>query len=153
MDYWNADDEVKTMAEMEVIPKWHPELAEARIAYIFAEEMKSRGSIVAAKIKKASSMENFLSEYDLILIVSAEEWKRFNAAQRLALIDHELCHVTTKEDEKTGETKYVMVNHDFEEFVDVLKRHRIWHPDLEELAQVMDRVNAETSEHQATEGD
>ena len=76
-DYWEAK-EVKEVAEQVVIPRRHPELAEAQIEYIFIDEMKSRGSIVAAKIKKASKMEKYLKDCDLLMTVSATEWNRFN---------------------------------------------------------------------------
>ena len=92
MDYWKAD-EAKEIAEKEVIPQWHENLSQLRIAYLLVDDLVSKGKTIAAKIKKASSLEHFLTDYDLILTVNKTVWKRFGHAKRLALIDHEFCHV------------------------------------------------------------
>lgn len=51
--------------------------------------------------------------------------------QRVALVDHELCHFHINED---GELK--MRAHTVEEFAEVVKRHGLWKPDVEWFATV-----------------
>lgn len=51
--------------------------------------------------------------------------------QRVALVDHELCHFQVTED---GEPK--LRSHTVEEFADVVKRHGLWKPDVEWFATV-----------------
>ena len=124
MDYWKAD-EAKEIAEKEVIPQWHENLSQLRIAYLFVDDLVSKGKTIAAKIKKASSLEHFLTDYNLILTVNKTVWKRFGPAKRLALIDHEFCHVMAGMD-KRGKIWFTLVGHDLEEFSAVVKRHGIW---------------------------
>lgn len=51
--------------------------------------------------------------------------------QRVALVDHELCHFSINEE---GEPK--LRSHTVEEFADVVKRHGLWKPDVEWFATV-----------------
>lgn len=46
-------------------------------------------------------------------------------AQRVALVDHELCHCTVNEDGVP-----TLLHHDVEEFGQVVERHGLWKPDL-----------------------
>jgi len=47
-----------------------------------------------------------------------------SAAQRKALIDHQLCHIFK------GENSLKLVGHDVEEFNSVIVRHGLWNPSL-----------------------
>ena len=53
---------------------------------------------------------------------------RLNHAQRLALLDHELCHVMGDTD-----TGFTMRDHDIEEFNAVIERHGAWSRDVVEF--------------------
>ena len=135
MDYWKADG-VKEIAEKEVILQWHENLGQLRIAYLFVDDLVSKGRTIAAKIKKASSLESFLTDFDLILIVNQTAWKRFGHAERLALLDHEFCHVLTTKDEH-GRIEFVMIGHDLEEFRAVVERHGAWNDDVADFQMVL----------------
>lgn len=56
-------------------------------------------------------------------------WRHMAPAQRLACVDHELCHLDVKQT-PTG-NKRVLVPHDVEEFVEILDRHGAWMPNLD----------------------
>ena len=65
-------------------------------------------------------------------------WSQFNEKQRVALVDHELCHGTvavnaegeTKEQED-GRPVYRVRKHDVEEFREIVERYGLWKADLE----------------------
>ena len=124
MEYRDAV-EVRELAEGRVLPDYHSHLVGCSIAYAFTSKMKSKGREVLAKIKKASSLECFLTGLDVILLVNEPAWDRLSEPQRIALIDHEFCHVAV-EDGKVG-----IVGHDLEEFIAVVERHGLWQPDVE----------------------
>jgi len=51
-------------------------------------------------------------------------------AQRVALVDHELCHCQVDEEEFTPWVR----PHSIEEFTEIVDRHGLWEPDLERFA-------------------
>ena len=79
----------------------------------------------------------YFSELQLLVEVNWEAWFLLTPAQKVALIDHELCHFGREEDEKTGEVTYVTLPHDVEEFAAVVQRWGIWKHDLERFARAV----------------
>ena len=114
--------EAMELAESEVIPQWHEHLNQVTIACLGVGEMKTRNMETWAKIRKATPVEQCLSGADLILVINESVWGDLSKAQRIALLDHEFCHVTW--DPEKGEFK--MVHHDLEEFNAVVRRHGHW---------------------------
>ena len=51
-------------------------------------------------------------------------------AQRIALVDHELCHC------RVAKGKLKMRAHSIEEFTDIVRRHGLWKPDVQWFADV-----------------
>jgi len=115
-----------------VIDKWHSNLAECKIVYLFKDvrSWESKGKTVFAKTYKAPEQWQYLSGYDIVVIVNLKAWGPMNIKQKEALIDHELCHVD-KEIGKNGEPKYSLVTHDVEEFAAVIRRHGLWTKDAQ----------------------
>ena len=130
MEYKRAS-EAQSIGTHKAIPRWHNELKNHKIAYVEVDAMNKLGDPVYAKIKIASALEKHLSGYDIVLIVNAETWRQFNDKQRLALIDHELEHITV--DEMTG--NLVRRNHDLEEFSSIARRHGLWEKGLKLFAE------------------
>ena len=132
-DFYSAD-EAEKMANTVVVPEWHADLTDAAICHLLTtKRMKSKGRHVWAKVRKANPVENFLTGHDLVIIIDAAVWERLDESKRLALIDHELCHVERTEDEKTGDIGWRLVGHDLEEFRAVVSRHGMWANDIEEF--------------------
>ena len=128
-EYRNAD-EAQRLAETHVIPKWHPRLAAASIVYLTdPDEMKAKGRQVLAKVRKANPVEHHLTGHDIVMIVNGYAWPMLSEAQRLAVVDHELCHIEPDEGEE-GETVYRIRGHDLEEFRAVVSRHGDWSTDI-----------------------
>ena len=105
-----------------LIAQWHEHLTNTDIVYLAVDEMKSRRRETWAKIRKANPVESCLADADLILVVNEGIWQQLNLAQRIALLDHEFCHVVW--DAESG--KLVMRDHDLEEFACIVKRHGAW---------------------------
>lgn len=137
-------EEPEKLAKAKVIPQWHSDLKNAKILYLFDEDgMKSKDRIIYAKIRKATPVEHYIDEIDLVLVVNYITWKNLDEKKRLALLDHEFCHVM-KDEDKEGNTIYKMLHHDLEEFRAVYDRHGAWSADLEIFAdQVQSTLNLE----------
>lgn len=64
--------------------------------------------------------------------VSADWWDIYTDHQRIALIDHELCHMAFDEDGKPR-----LRPHDLQEFSAVVQRHGLWASDVQSMAKAM----------------
>jgi Putative phage metallopeptidase len=133
----------------ELLSTVHADIAEFPVRCIFQEEAdKKLNHVVLANVRKLSGLNAFLAgsvaieglqdSLDLDLAITFQEprelilimvahgrWQSLTDAQRVALIDHELCHVVcvTNED---GETHPKIIGHDVEEFHAIIHRHGDW---------------------------
>lgn len=105
----------------------HPDLKAASIAYLFKETMKRRDRLGLGKASKAAGALQFLTGFDFVLTFNWTAWKQLTAPQRIALVDHELCHCMR------GEKGWEMLAHDVEEFRIIVQRWGLWTPDLVQL--------------------
>jgi hypothetical protein len=115
----------------------HTELRGARIGYLFREKMKTRDRVMLAKASKASGKVAHYGDLDLLIDVNWQAWRFLTREQRVALIDHELTHFARTENEQ-GETSYVMVSHDIEEFNSIVRRWGLWKNDVKLFAESID---------------
>jgi len=139
LELWDAD-EVKEIAE-KLIPKYHSELVDARIKYLFRSVAKKHGErITLGTCSKISGRQEHLTNLDFVIEIAYDSWTQLSPTQRTALVDHELCHAKGLEDDKTGEMKWSTVPHDVEEFREIINRHGLWGPDLELLAQSIEEA-------------
>lgn len=133
-------EEVEKLAKR-LIPKHHTHLVNAKIAYLFKnKEMKSKGKIVVATAKKVSKEMTTLSGYNFLITVAYPTWRDLSDDQKLAIVDHELEHCLVDEDAKTGETKYLIIPHDVEEFSSIIRRHGLYTTDLVRIGMVIEDV-------------
>ena len=137
-EFWEAP-EVQEFCEEKVIPEWHEELGQFEIAYLFVDSMKKRGRLVGAKIKKASPVEYLISRKHIILVVNHEVWKPAPTAYRLALMDHEFHHLEVVEDD-AGRPTIQPVDHDIEEFNEVLRKHGAWDDGVRAFLEVAEQL-------------
>ena len=125
-----------------LIPMYHPEIATARIKYLFVDKASAKGGRpVPGKVRKISGALEYLIECDFVLEVALDQWNEKSAEQRQALIDHLLERCTGEEDEKTGEMKWAMREPDVAEFTSILRRHGAWNDDLAGFASVAKTVD------------
>lgn len=147
--YYSEAPEVQEIAD-KLIEDIHTGLKEARVKCIFtSKETKRKNKIVMATARKVTGLTAYLAEKDeeefeltgdpetdefFVIIVDCHVWYGLTDAQKLALVDHELCHCCIKEKvTKHGdiELKLSIVPHDLEEFNDVVRRHGLWKEDVE----------------------
>lgn len=66
------------------------------------------------------------------VVIAKPVWDILDEKQRLALVDHELCHFDLDEEKGTP----VLRSHDVEEFGEIVKRHGLWRDEVRRLVEV-----------------
>lgn len=132
-----------------LIAQHHEELGKARIAVAWCTSWRrdTDGHIQLGKCKKASTLDRELAEWDFVILLAEWYWTdpSTTAIQRDMLLDHELCHATTKDDPATGDPVldargrivYRLRRHDFEEFLCIPQRYGLCKQDLVVWARAM----------------
>lgn len=116
----------KAIAEM-IMPTLHQELSSASIKYLFKETLGNKDHVVLAKARKASAQLSFLVDCDFVITFNWSAWIKLSGTQKVALVDHELCHC-----ERDPETwLWKSRKHDVEEFGEIVKRWGLWQQDLQ----------------------
>ena len=140
--YSKAED-VRAIAENGVIPEWHKHLQNISITYLFdSDDMVKAGRPLMAKVKSAGPIEEYLSGSEFIVIVNKNIWEELTKDQRIALVDHELCHIQMVVN-KSGDISFKIVPHDLEEFNDVVRRHGAWQEDIVKFNEAQQELFAE----------
>lgn len=140
---------------------WHKHLLDVPLIFIFCDEPeKVKGKEALATARKVSGREaywiaeRFASDGDrsaivgpcihlfeegftsgvegFLVTIHQTSWSRLTHTQKIALIDHELCHCWAEED-KDGELVLKLVGHDLEEFRAVVQRHGAWEDGIKEF--------------------
>jgi hypothetical protein len=133
-----------------LIAECHNHLRNVRMDFVFIERLdkdgvsqpiESKGKALLGRAKKVTGLNAYLAESTdeqtdepvefYVIELSYFYWRSLTEKQRRALIDHELCHCETDE-----EGKPKMRTHDVEEFSEVIKRHGLWRPDVEQFVKV-----------------
>jgi hypothetical protein len=141
-----------------LIEQHHEDLSRtsARIVLAFCTSWKPDvdGRETLGKCKRATDLDRELSPFDFAILLNKTFWQnpRVSAAQREALLDHELHHAAVDYDEqghfkRDERERYVFrtKRHDLEEFRDVVARHGVWKNDIEQFAQALRRAEGRTS--------
>jgi len=135
-----------------LLPTHHPELATARIQYLFVDKAsKKNGRLSFGKAKKISGADEFLLEKDFLIEVALECWNPASERERHAIVDHLLECCTGEEDEETGELKWTMRTPEVQEFTSILHRHGAWNETLVGMIEVAQRLNIEERVQQVVE--
>lgn len=141
--------EVRIIAN-KVIRDVHQHLHGVRIDYVFVAKsdkdgpvpILSKGKQVHGKAKKITGLNAFLAQNDdnpegeefFVIEISHYSWVYMTPEQRIALVDHELCHCIIEQSEDG--TMLTLRPHDVEEFTEIIQRHGLWQPDVEDFAKV-----------------
>jgi len=130
----------------DLIAAHHGELLDARIALAWCTSWKLDvdGHQVLGRCRRATDLDRELHAWDFVILLNREWWEHEQCTplQRDALLDHELCHATTRDDPHTGEPQrdargricYRLRKHDLEEFIAIAQRWGVWKRDLELFA-------------------
>ena len=128
----------------EILHKHHGHLDGVKIGLAWRSGWRSDtdGHMKLGQCRKSSDLDREMyAGFDFVILLSEEAWPTLNAAQKAALIDHELCHAALSMD-SNGEPKFNdrdrlccrIKKHDVEEFRCIVERHGLWTQDLEEIA-------------------
>ena len=126
VEWCEVDKEVLRIAE-EVIAEYHPELQDCSIGFLFRSEGPvSAGKVTLGKARKIPAEQRVYMDYDFVIWLAEDWWRRLKPEQRVALIDHELTHCRMDDEEKAW-----IAPHDVEEFNCIIERHGFWWPQAE----------------------
>lgn len=127
-----------------LVREWHMDLVEAAIglAWRIGWKRNTDGLLPAGKAVKASDPQRELHSYDFVILLNREIWESIEKGQRMALLDHELCHCAPaltadgeqKRDERGRPLWRIRKHHDLEEFQAVVERHGCYTADIEAFA-------------------
>ena len=106
----------------------HPELVNAKIAYLFRKSIKSGDRALLGKSSKIGGKTQFFTELDLSIEINWDKWQNLTSERRIAMMDHQLTHFTR------GESSYEMVGPDIEEFGSIVRRWGLWTSDIQRFA-------------------
>lgn len=135
-------DQPKAIGEV-LVGILHLHLRPAQTAYLFREKMKRRDRVGLGKAKKASPTLVYLTGFDLVIEFNWTQWKLLTPEQRIALVDHELCHLAQDDTDVEKGPRWLLRHHDVEEFAEVVRRWGLWLPDLQEFNTAAKRAQVE----------
>jgi hypothetical protein len=131
---------------LDLIRQYHTHLVNAKIAYLYInKDITVRGKKAVATAEKCGPKTKALSGYDFIVTIVYEKWNQLEDKQKYAILDHELCHCWVEDNDQTGETRFRILPHDFEDFGDVLKRHGLYSEPAKAIGKVVSTATETTS--------
>jgi hypothetical protein len=105
---------------------YHSDLVNVEISCVFVKETMSRGGrSIAARIVKVPPLMRHISGKRAVLKVAWAAWTNMKAAERLAMVDTELCRLHRKIEGDALETVSPV-----EVFPEALNRHGAWNEEL-----------------------
>ncbi len=114
----------------------HQHLANWRIGCVFRETLAEQaGKVHLAHASKVGAKLQHFSDLDFLIEVNWSAWLELTDEQRVALIDHELCHMGTKETDEGD--RPVLLPHDVQEFTAIVKRWGLWTDELAHFAKAV----------------
>jgi len=150
---YSKSETIESIAQS-LIPSYHPELANARIEYLFMDQTaKKGGHDVYGKAQRVSGKWEHLTELDFVIEVSEPAWGDMTDDQRRALVDHLLESCTGEEDEKSGEMRWSIREPDVKEYSTILRRHGIWNASLSGFVQVAQEIELDNIIEEVEEED
>lgn len=127
-----------------LIPTYHPELATARIKYIYVDTASQKsGRPVLGKVRKISGALQFLLDVEFLVEVALENWNELAPEARTALVDHLLERCYGEEEESSGEMKWKVREPDVQEFASILQRHGAWNEELNGFVSIAQQVKVD----------
>lgn len=128
-DAFCAADQADRIGSALILADVHKHLNNTRIGYLFRKKMTGRGDrIRLAHASLVGGKLQYFSELDFLVEINWEAWMHIEPHQRVALMDHELCHFGV---DRTGEdVKHLILHHDVEEFGAIVKRWGFWEQGL-----------------------
>lgn len=118
-------EQPKAIAEV-LVASLHRELLGASIAYLFREKMRRGGHVQLGSAGRAAAKLEYLTGLDFVIEFNWTAWGQLSPVQRIACVDHQLCHCSKDSDSGL----YVLRHPDVAEFGEIVRRHGLWYPEL-----------------------
>jgi len=119
-----------------LIDELHDHLKTAHIAYVFKKDMKAKGRTKLGTAKRAGGELHWFTDHDFVISLNWTTWRLLEPLQRIALMDHELCHCVQDEEGMA----WGMQDHDVKEFGVIVRRYGLWTPDLTRFAKDVEKA-------------
>ncbi len=119
-------EQPEEIAKILIRTKLHDRLVNAKLAYLFREDIQSRGDSKLTVAAKASGPLAFLTDLDFVVAFNHKLWLRLTSEQRLACVDHALS--ACERDPDSG--AYTVRLPDVAEYSGVVQRWGLWTPPL-----------------------
>lgn len=114
--------QVKELAE-KVLSAESMDVSPARVEYLLVYPNISK--VVAGRCVRSGKELKFFSGYDYLIEISGELWDALDDTVRYVLLQHELMHIMPIMNDKTGEWKFELRNHDIADFSNIIKKHGV----------------------------
>jgi hypothetical protein len=138
-------EETVGMIAKGLIPNFHPELADARMLYIFVDKAGSKnGRELWGKAKKVSGIFEWYAEKDFMLEIAKDKWDELDATQRRALVDHLLECCTGELNEESQKMSWKLRDPEVQEFTSILQKYGAWHSSLIPFISVAQQIKLDT---------
>lgn len=128
----------------DLVRRHHGHLLQAAIepAWMIGRRADPDGNLVLGQLRVVTEREWLRTQIDLVIELNVEAFGVMTEAQRVGLLDHELCHAMPRLD-KVGEQKtdghgrllWRTRKHDIGEFRDVVRRHGCYMDDVRRLVE------------------
>lgn len=144
--YYSAAPEVARIGQR-LMQQYHRHLLKTRVEFLFRSKAGTKGGkTTLGTARKVTGLNALLATPDVVddpegtsesltffvIEVASDMWNYLSEAQRVALVDHELCHCKLGINEK-GDIVHSIAAHDVEEFAEIVLRHGLWKPDLSQF--------------------
>ena len=137
------ESEVLEELAQPLIANFHPELATAKIKYMFKDaDFKEKGQLRFGKVTKVNDLYKVLTGLDFIVEIGEPAWRDLTLAHQQAAMDSLLERITSEETDG-GDLKYSLRDPDVKEFSSILERHGVWNKGLEQLVQVAKAIDTD----------
>lgn len=115
---------------LDVIAEEGLDISEARLGFILIYPIISRS--IVARCRCVSGTFKFFSNYDYIIEISGDLWENVNEKLKKIILHHELLHIRIIPSNDKRKEKFRLVQHDVQDFREIIKRHGIdWYDELE----------------------
>ena len=119
---FEVSDELKKLAE-KVISEQNFDVSPGQVEYLLVYPNISK--VVAGRCIKTSKELRFFSGKDYLIEMSGELWDALDDTIRYVLMQHELMHIMPIMNDKTGDWKFELRDHDVKDFSSLIKAHGI----------------------------
>lgn len=116
-------DNLKKVAEKVILDGNHLSLGNAKISYILVSPNISKN--VAGRCIRTNNELNFFSDSDYIIEMSEDIWNALNTDTQEILMLHELMHIQCLMDDKSGDWKFGMRDHNIQDFSSIINKFGI----------------------------